>query len=237
MDQGDLQRGQQDDIPSPGATTTSTTAPSAMQQDSTLPRFEHQLHPLLEPSPSDNSALLFSHKAYPPPAYTQHHEPVSLSFPDVPKTELPPIQSQSDVATGANNTLPSLSSVTGPQPHLYQSPRSTEPSYSPPPSQPAQWPSLNPLTTYYTPSHVQTSDSPQRMDVDVNSSGRASSVTLDDPDVRMAAEALGDLRAGQLDIGGCILAAGPLTSPRLRLFAAKGAFTSPSNIVSSNLWV
>lgn len=54
---------------------------------------------------------------------------------------------------------------------------------------------MNPLTTFYTPSHVQASDSPQRMDVDVGSNGRASSVSLDDPDVRMAAEALGDLRA------------------------------------------
>jgi hypothetical protein len=34
------------------------------------------------------------------------------------------------------------------------------------------------------------------MDLDVGSNGRASSVSLDDPDVRMAAEALGDLRAG-----------------------------------------
>lgn len=49
-----------------------------------------------------------------------------------------------------------------------------------------------------------------KMDVDTSSNsgasaaspdrfadGRASSVSLDDPDVRMAAEALGDLRAGQ----------------------------------------
>ncbi|CCF32042.1 hypothetical protein CH063_00747 [Colletotrichum higginsianum] len=70
------------------------------------------------------------------------------------------------------------------------------------------WPSLNPLTTYYTPSHAQSADSPARMDLDVSSNaamsaaspdrfyeGRAASVSLDDPDVRMAAEALGDLRA------------------------------------------
>ncbi|TQN71100.1 Clock-controlled protein 8 [Colletotrichum shisoi] len=70
------------------------------------------------------------------------------------------------------------------------------------------WPSLNPLTTYYTPSHAQSAGSPARMDLDVSSNaamsaaspdrfyeGRAASVSLDDPDVRMAAEALGDLRA------------------------------------------
>ncbi|CAK7268978.1 transcriptional regulator opi1 [Sporothrix epigloea] len=75
------------------------------------------------------------------------------------------------------------------------------------------WPSLNPLTAYYTPGHAQASavESPLRMDVDSssnsNSTGpagatspdrfgvRASSVSLEDPDVRMAAEALGDLRA------------------------------------------
>ncbi|KAL0943199.1 uncharacterized protein CTRU02_201085 [Colletotrichum truncatum] len=70
------------------------------------------------------------------------------------------------------------------------------------------WPSLNPFTTYYTPSHAQPADSPARMDLDVISNsamsaaspdrfyeGRAASVSLDDPDVRMAAEALGDLRA------------------------------------------
>lgn len=71
------------------------------------------------------------------------------------------------------------------------------------------WPSLNPFTTYYTPSHAQPADSSARMDLDVSSNsamsaaspdryyeGRAASVSLDDPDVRMAAEALGDLRAG-----------------------------------------
>ncbi|KAB5531358.1 transcription factor Opi1-domain-containing protein [Coniochaeta sp. 2T2.1] len=161
---------------------TATTSPS--QPDTTLPGPEHQPPPPLEPSPDDNTALQFGHKSCPPPAYTQ-------SFPDTPNTELPPIQPQSDAAASANHTLPSLSSVTGPQ--IYGSPRTAESSYSPEPLGATSWPSMNPLTTFYAPSHVQ--DSPQRMDVDVGSNGRASSVSLDDPDVRMAAEALGDLRA------------------------------------------
>ena len=170
--------------------TAAATAPSEHQ---------HQLHPPpLEPSPDDiGGALHYAHRSNPPPAYSQLHDPASLSFPDAPDTELPPIQSQSDVAAGANHDLPSLSSVTGPQPQLYGSPQTTEPSYSPEPLKPpTQWPSMNPLTTFYAPSHAQATDSPQRMDVDVGSTGRASSVSLDDPDVRMAAEALGDLRAG-----------------------------------------
>lgn len=178
------------------------TVASATQRDGTLLNIEHQLPPPLEPSPDDNSGLHFGHKSCPPPAYTQVHDPSTLSFPEAPKTELPPIQSQGEVTTGTNHSLPSLSSVTGPQPHLYGSPRTTEPSYSPEPLGTTQWPSMNPLTTFYSPSHVQAINSPQRMDVDVGSNGRASSVSLDDPDVRMAAEALGDLRAGTSDTSG-----------------------------------
>lgn len=161
---------------------------------STLPQDNVQLPLPLEPSSGDASGPPSGLKSCPPPAYTQLHDPTSLSFPDTPTTELPPIQSQSDVAASANHSLPSLSSVTGPQPHFYGSPRTNEPSYSPEPPKATQWPSMNPLTTFYA------SDSPQRMDVDVHSSGRASSVSLDDPDVRMAAEALGDLRAGMMTL-------------------------------------
>lgn len=169
-----------------------------------------QLRQLLEPSLPDAASLTYGHKSYPPPSYAQSHDELALpSFPDAPKTELPPIQSKSMGSAVANSSLPSLSSVTGPQPPLYGALRPAETSYSPPPSRATQWPSMNPLTTFYTPSHAQAADSPQRMDVDVSSSGttsaaspdqfydgRASSVSLDDPDVRMAAEALGDLRAG-----------------------------------------
>jgi transcriptional repressor OPI1 len=73
---------------------------------------------------------------------------------------------------------------------------------------------MNPLSMYYAPGHVQAAESPARMDMDASSSsamsvsaaspdcmydGRASSVSLDDPDVRLAAEALGDLRAGMFN--------------------------------------
>ncbi|KAL9950095.1 hypothetical protein ACHAO5_000157 [Verticillium nonalfalfae] len=70
---------------------------------------------------------------------------------------------------------------------------------------------MNPFTTYYTPSHVQQAvQSSAKMDVDTTSSAgnshtgtspdrlydaRSVSVSPDDPEVRLAAEALGDLRA------------------------------------------
>ena len=67
---------------------------------------------------------------------------------------------------------------------------------------------MNPLTAYYTPGHAHADDA-LKMDVDASSTGtlsaaspdrnydaRSNSVSLDDPDVRIAAEALGDLRAG-----------------------------------------
>ncbi|KAJ8119305.1 hypothetical protein ONZ43_g3717 [Nemania bipapillata] len=127
-----------------------------------------------------------------------------------------------------NQSLPSLSSITASAPPSSTSPsiqqfpsssqRPPEPAYPPPAPPPlTHWPSLNPLTAYYTPSHVQDPEPPLRMDTDVASKstssaaspdrfpdGRASSVSLDDPAVRMAAEALGDLRAGQF----CLFAFG-----------------------------
>jgi hypothetical protein len=69
------------------------------------------------------------------------------------------------------------------------------------------WPSSNPLTAYYQPGPSQLSpksrpalvESPGMMDIDTpDSRGRrgGSVLSIDDPDVRLAAEALGDLRAG-----------------------------------------
>ncbi|KAH8664429.1 transcription factor Opi1-domain-containing protein [Xylariales sp. PMI_506] len=121
------------------------------------------------------------------------------------------------------NTLPSLASLTvsSPKPLYTSPPPQTQPhlvippapTYAPPPPpsrplQPTRWPSLNPLTAYYTPSHAESSEAPLQLEPDSSSSsatstaspdhtehGRSSSVSLDDPDVRLAAEALGDLRA------------------------------------------
>lgn len=133
----------------------------------------------------------------------QSHDPASLQFPDAPTTDLPPIQPVSALAHDHGSALPSLSSVTGtqsfhPLPHLAESTNTSQP--APAPSWPAQ-----PHRESLPP---RPAESPAKMDVDTSSNsvastaspdyfdGRASSVSLDDPDVRLAAEALGDLRAG-----------------------------------------
>ncbi|KAK3373213.1 transcription factor Opi1-domain-containing protein [Lasiosphaeria ovina] len=143
-----------------------------------------------------------------PPPRSVSHDSVLLVFPDAPAAELPPIQLQHDkTALGSHQTtLPSLSSVTGGQsqrfPPLQPSP---EPLHAAPAAllQPVRhWPSLNPFTAYYSPSYAQPAETPQRMDPEHyatppsrNYGRRAGSVSLDDPDVRLAAEALGELRA------------------------------------------
>ncbi|EPE02849.1 clock controlled protein [Ophiostoma piceae UAMH 11346] len=131
------------------------------------------------------------------------------------RDRLPPIQTMaSDL--DSRQSLPSISSVTGSVPgsmcasiagsvaSLESPTTSLAPSDAfsttptPGPDTSDHWPSLNPLTAYYTPGHIQTADSPRQMDLDSSSTTtdtRAASVSLDDPDVRMAAEALGDLRA------------------------------------------
>ncbi|KAK3325062.1 transcription factor Opi1-domain-containing protein [Apodospora peruviana] len=121
-------------------------------------------------------------------AHTLNHDPAVISFPDVPKTELPPIQLHNDKSGPAWPTLPPLSSVTGGQPPPFA------PIQQQRPEPPKHWPSLNPLTAFYQPSHAKDAEmkaaSPNYYD-----GRRSGSVSLDDPDVRMAAEALGDLRA------------------------------------------
>ena len=197
------------------------------QNHMSLPPPTHdQKHGLQQPDPrhvsppSDPTAGMFDRfdrtfklPLYPPPSYAQAHDPGGLRFPDPPKTELAPIKSLNAPSyddSKSNNHLPSLSTIAASSNPLYTPPNPPEPAYSPPaPSPLSHWPSLNPLTAYYNPSHAQNAESPMRMDVDTSSSsgvsapspdrfpdGRASSVSLDDPDVRMAAEALGDLRAG-----------------------------------------
>ncbi|MBE3043165.1 hypothetical protein IMZ48_11455 [Candidatus Bathyarchaeota archaeon] len=146
-------------------------------------------------APSDDGRGIYGHQR---PPY-QSHDPASLQFPDAPTTDLPPIQPVSALAQENGNTLPSLSSVTGNQ--SFQAPSHlTDSSPAPWPAQPHR-DSLQP----------RAAESPARMDLETSSNsvasaaspdyfdGRAGSVSLDDPDVRLAAEALGDLRAGMSD--------------------------------------
>lgn len=153
---------------------------------------------LARPAPSE-SAPKHSDRAS-PAATTNHthsplslrlaHDPAILSFPDAPTTELAPIQTQRERSESASaQSLPSLASLT------QSLPATSEP-------QVTHWPSLNPLTAFYTPSYAKTPEAPARQDVEMSSASsdrgydrRSASVSLDDPDVRMAAEALGDLRA------------------------------------------
>ncbi|RWA08663.1 hypothetical protein EKO27_g6457 [Xylaria grammica] len=204
---------------------------------------ESRKHPL---ALTDESMALFeridrpfnlAHYPPVPPPYSQTRDTI-LPFSDAQAAELAPIKSASqrnDEVTRHeiyknndshnNHSLPSISSITAaadaaasssPSPSTQQLVTSSQ--CSPPVPPPlTHWPSLNPLTAYYTPSHVQNPEPPLRMDVDTSSNGassahststavysaspdrfldgRASSVSLDDPDVRMAAEALGDLKA------------------------------------------
>ncbi|KAL6897733.1 Opi1 domain-containing protein [Trichoderma evansii] len=118
---------------------------------------------------------------------------------------------------GDNRILPSLSSITGDiEPHRH--PQHQHLHNPPPPLQPNHWPSsfnassASSLNSYRQPPPFPAPDSPATvMDVDGSASIASatspspdrlyegtptpSSLTLDDPDVRLAAEALGDLRA------------------------------------------
>ena len=98
-----------------------------------------------------------------------------------------------------DRSLPSLSTLTG-DVMLDQ----------PPPPHPPQWTALNGPMAYRQPQQppLHRADSPATMDFDASSvastatperlldGGSNNSLNLDDPDVRLAAEALGDLRAG-----------------------------------------
>jgi hypothetical protein len=131
-----------------------------------------------------------------PPSYSQSHDPQSLYLPSVPKTEVP--------QTHHERTLPPLSPPAVEKVH--RPAEVVDHSY-----QPTHWPSSNPLSAYYQPSALESSPtsrstagvgSPSTMDIDgANSDSRSrragSVLSMDDPDVRLAAEALGDLRAGE----------------------------------------
>ncbi|KAM0495669.1 hypothetical protein ACHAP8_007936 [Fusarium lateritium] len=147
-------------------------------------------HPLGPPPARPSPSLM----ALSPPAYSNLAIPNSRDFPDVPtadpSTFLPPL-----ARVGADNDikLPSISSL--------RSEMTLEP--------PRAWGPLPPMPPNHAiPMGLQSIDSPTRMDLDASSNSaisaaspdrlldaRAGSVSLDDPDVRLAAEALGDLRA------------------------------------------
>ena len=126
-----------------------------------------------------------------PPSYAQSHDPQTLNLPSVPTADPPPTQH--------DRTLPPLPSA--PLEHRF---RQEEPQSE------GYWPSQNPLTAYYQPGPSQLPPkgppssglgSPTTMEMDSSDTrsrgGRGGSVlSIDDPDVRLAAEALGDLRAG-----------------------------------------
>lgn len=150
---------------------------------------------------SSSATAMEQHQALPahPPSYfEQSHDPDTISLPSVPSAELPPIGHEAQ-----DRTLPSLSCL------------AAEASYAPPAQvnhkyAPTAWPSSNPYTTYYQSNGSQVSpihkaaigvDSPGAMEIDTSTPERQghrgdSVLSIDDPDVRLAAEALGDLRAG-----------------------------------------
>lgn len=125
--------------------------------------------------------------------------PLALSMSGHSTTELPPIQASYERSAGVlSQTLPPLSSVTGSQVQRHAPlPQPTEPSHPAPSSRVTNhWPSLNPFTTYYSPSYLEPGESSPSMDSERSGGRRAASVSLDDPDVRIAAEALGQMRTG-----------------------------------------
>jgi transcriptional repressor OPI1 len=139
--------------------------------------------------------------AHPPPAYMVSADGI---LPPAAGPALPPLTSiQSPFADNEQSptSLPSFAALTASSlnPTHPRAPTTSPPLRSEP------WPSLNPLTAYYSPNSTSAIASPERTDADISRTvsaiasprdGRAASVNMDDPDVRLAAEALGDLRAG-----------------------------------------
>lgn len=154
-------------------------------------------------SPSNDACGIYGHQR---PSY-QSHDPSTLQFPDAPTTDLPPIQPASALGLENGNALPSLLSVTGCQSLRHAPSQVADSSNTPqPPPAPSQWAAQGHRDGF----QPRAAESPARMDAESSSNsavsaaspeyfdGRAGSVSLDDPDVRLAAEALGDLRAGML---------------------------------------
>lgn len=171
-------------------------------------------------SPRPPGSIPVSVPAYAPPSYAfsqqQNHDPSTIVFPDPPSTELAPLQL--NARENSVSSLPPLAYLTGASTTITSrrfgpSSATSDKSFSPPPpSRVRGWPTGNPYSAYYIGGYGHLADSPARMDIDSMSNGtrgplspdvmggRASSVSLDDPDVRMAAEALGDLKAGEFEM-------------------------------------
>ncbi|KAF5562586.1 Clock-controlled 8 [Fusarium phyllophilum] len=156
-----------------------------MERYHMLPDRESESRHVLGPPPARPQSLM----AFSPPAYSNVASPNAIKFPDVPSdipTSLPPL---ARFDADNDTKLPPLSSLT--------SEMAMEPTKIWLPLHPMPYPVL-----------AHSIDSPTRMDLDGSSNSvvsaaspdglldaRAGSVSLDDPDVRLAAEALGDLRA------------------------------------------
>jgi transcriptional repressor OPI1 len=131
-----------------------------------------------------------------PPSYSQSHDPQSIYLPSVPSKDVPQGHHERSLPPSSLLAVEPVQRPSEALDHSYQ---------------PSHWPSSNPLSAYYQPSTLQASptsrsaggvESPSTMDVDgANSDSRSrragSVLSMDDPDVRIAAEALGDLRAGK----------------------------------------
>ncbi|QSZ34529.1 hypothetical protein DSL72_006123 [Monilinia vaccinii-corymbosi] len=144
-----------------------------------------------------------------PPSYASH-DPQTINLPSLPTADPPPIHRE--------RVLPPLPPL--PVETKYRQESAAE--------IPFTWPSSNPLTAYYQPGPSQLSpktttgrstDSPNGMDLDLpDSRGRrgGSVLSIDDPDVRLAAEALGDLRADFVQSPSHHHNIPPSNSPRFR---------------------
>ncbi|KFY73333.1 hypothetical protein V499_06583 [Pseudogymnoascus sp. VKM F-103] len=146
-----------------------------------------------------------------PPSYTPSasHHPLNMQLSEAPAPE---ISSAGNDRGNAHGSMSQEESLSRPAEPPVEPP--VETTVEPPPveetSQPMAtatattttvWPSSNPFVSYYRPPNGSPRsaggvDSPGAMDLDDSRGVRGGSVlSIDDPDVRLAAEALGDLRA------------------------------------------
>ncbi|KAG9252195.1 transcription factor Opi1-domain-containing protein [Emericellopsis atlantica] len=163
------------------------------------------------------------HPAPPPPAYSQATTPNSSTAQRMEASAIPPISLQND---GQRHVLPPLSQLAGVQ-SLPIRTETTEMANYPP-----QWSTPSALTAQEMPAPpapVYRSDFRSLAEADnygsnsvssvasseYRADARSASVNIDDPDVRIAAEALGDLRADFVSSPSDSNAGLPLSPPSL----------------------